>query len=147
MIPDFDECTELSSKPCEQNCHNVYASYSCSCDPGYIVSGKNCLGKINETKLTNISYLFQVCNSLVSIQHSKCLCCLFTKTKTSMNVQLVLTVVWPMLSAPTPEVHTPVLALLVTGEMEWFNVVVSENSTTHFHRCTMTYFKTCKRYL
>ena len=42
---DYNECSE-GSHDCSvyAQCHNVLGSHNCSCKPGYVGTGRNCLG-------------------------------------------------------------------------------------------------------
>ncbi len=37
FLPDIDECNSANGG-CEQNCHNSYGSYKCTCDDGFKLS-------------------------------------------------------------------------------------------------------------
>ena len=42
---DIDECLNQIDS-CEQNCHNINGSYTCSCDQGFLLQDEiSCIGK------------------------------------------------------------------------------------------------------
>ena len=46
---DIDECLNEVDM-CEQNCHNVIGSYTCSCEQGYRLQDEiSCVGKRRES--------------------------------------------------------------------------------------------------
>ena len=53
---DINECIE-EMHDCEQNCNNVNGSYTCSCNPGYIIDAdlRSCDGKKNH-KINDVTY-------------------------------------------------------------------------------------------
>ena len=46
ISPDINECLPNGGRgPCDQICTNTIGSFSCSCQPGYAVSGYACNGE------------------------------------------------------------------------------------------------------
>ena len=38
FVADVDECQDPAINTCEQMCNNVLGSFTCGCNPGYIVN-------------------------------------------------------------------------------------------------------------
>ena len=62
-VTDIDECMDRNS--CEQNCSNIYGSFKCSCQTGYILmdDGHSCIGK----RVLNSAYILSSMSRYVSL--------------------------------------------------------------------------------
>ena len=63
---DVNEC-EVANGGCEQICNNIYGSFECDCQPGYVLNsdGFNCSGKRGLGIMQGV-----MCNVIASMKYS-----------------------------------------------------------------------------